>query len=125
MAIIGTLKAGGAYVPLDLVYQRDRLQVIADDAELTVLLTEPTYEKNLDTSTAQTILVGKDSPLARERKKERPNQGTTSAQLAYIIYTSGSTGKPKGVQITHHSLVNLLKAMAKTPGLGPGDAMRC
>ena len=33
----------------------------------------------------------------------------TGDDIAYVIYTSGSTGQPKGVQITHASLMNLVR----------------
>ncbi len=41
--------------------------------------------------------------------------------IAYMIYTSGSTGRPKGVPNTHRSIVNRLRWMARTYGVGPDD----
>ena len=46
---------------------------------------------------------------------------TDSSQLAYIIFTSGSTGRPKGVQITHRSVVNLLKSVQRLTGFKAQD----
>ncbi|NTZ10062.1 AMP-binding protein, partial [Burkholderia metallica] len=44
-------------------------------------------------------------------------------QLAYVIYTSGSTGKPKGVMIEHRSIVNQMRWLAGSCGLGPGKTL--
>ena len=41
VGMLGIMKAGGAYVPLDPNYPRERLQFMAADAELNVLLTTP------------------------------------------------------------------------------------
>ena len=48
---------------------------------------------------------------------------TSPRNLAYVIYTSGSTGKPKGVEVMHHSAVNFLASMRKTPGFSERDRL--
>ena len=40
MALLACLMAGGAYVPLDPAYPRERLEAIASDSDMTVLLSE-------------------------------------------------------------------------------------
>ncbi len=119
--ILGILKAGGAYVPLDPAFPSERLQMICEDAELKVLLTETALADQLQVSGAVRVLIGPESDFLRS--PARPvDSPVRSDHLAYVMYTSGSTGKPKGVQICHRSAVNLLCAMAEEPGFGPGDS---
>ncbi|HSK80744.1 MAG TPA: amino acid adenylation domain-containing protein, partial [Thermoanaerobaculia bacterium] len=97
--VLGVLKAGGAYVPLDPAYPAERLELMARDAGIRVLLTSADFEG-----------IEAQSP-------ERLEGTCDPDQLAYVIYTSGSTGRPKGVQIAHGALANFLASMAARPGL--------
>ncbi|GAP99200.1 non-ribosomal peptide synthetase [Leptolyngbya sp. NIES-2104] len=85
VGILGILKAGGAFVPLDPTYPKERLELLIEDAQVTLLLT------SLGIDSFSTAPV--HSPVQNHH-------------LAYVIYTSGSTGKPKGVMIEHQSMVN-------------------
>src|SRR5260221_12455204 len=60
-------------------------------------------------------------PLLDTYEDKSPPITGDGSRLVYLLYTSGSTGKPKGVQIEHHSLVNLLLSMQKTPGMPASD----
>jgi amino acid adenylation domain-containing protein len=100
VAILGILKAGGAYVPLDPDYPRERLDFLAADADLRVVLTP----ENLPET-------GPETP---------PEVDVDPDALAYVIYTSGSTGRPKGVMVTHRQAARLFSASAFF-GFGPGD----
>ncbi|HYG64187.1 MAG TPA: amino acid adenylation domain-containing protein, partial [Thermoanaerobaculia bacterium] len=92
VALLGILKAGGAYVPLDPAYPAARLELMAEDADLTALVTRellaavPAAESELD-----------------------PEPLVLPGNLAYLIYTSGSTGRPKAVAIEHRSAVALVE----------------
>lgn len=110
MAIIGVLKVGGAYVPLDPDYPPERLQFMADDSDIQVLLTQKTLLRCLPQSGARVLLVDEQwDEIARENTNNLMYAPVPS-NLAYVIYTSGSTGKPKGAMITHHNVVHLLDA---------------
>ncbi|HSK75747.1 MAG TPA: amino acid adenylation domain-containing protein [Thermoanaerobaculia bacterium] len=104
-AVLGVLKAGGAYVPLDPAYPAERLELMAQDAGIRVLLTSADFEA-----------IEAQSP-------ERLEGLCDPDQLAYVIYTSGSTGRPKGVQIAHGALANFLASMAARPGLEARDTL--
>ncbi len=106
VGILGILKAGGAYVPLDPAYPQERLALILDDAEVSIVVTQSQLVKKLPAHHARVICL--DIERYRQDWQYQQNLPTEieSHNLAYVIYTSGSTGKPKGVLIEHHSLVN-------------------
>src|SRR6185369_8332059 len=56
VGIMGILKAGAAYLPLDPAYPRERLQFMARDSELTLLLTERSLVEKFDGTTAPVLL---------------------------------------------------------------------
>jgi len=123
--ILGILKAGGAYVPLDPSHPFERLQLILDDAQLRVVLTQtsllPELKQNQEKTNRLLIdLHSLEEVVNCEVPLLAPSGSTLSSDLAYVIYTSGSTGKPKGVQITHHSVVNFLTSIQRQLNLS-GD----
>ncbi|WP_156964509.1 non-ribosomal peptide synthetase, partial [Methylocapsa aurea] len=100
-AIFAVLKAGGAYVPLDPGYPSERLDWIARDAALALVLTEVSCAGRADAFMLPTMRLdaapqeGPSGPIDDLAIACRPDQ------LAYLIYTSGSTGRPKGVAVSH------------------------
>ncbi len=104
VSLLGILKAGGAYVPLDPSFPAERLAWMAEDAGLSVLLTETRPD------------------LAAESTAE-PAPWAAADHPAYVLYTSGSTGRPKAVVVTHRSLVNLLAAFRERPGMSAADTV--
>jgi amino acid adenylation domain-containing protein len=121
VGLLGILKAGGAYVPLDPQYPSDRLSLMLQDSELSVLVTQTRLRTKF--SDYHGRLVCLDSYSFREESVANFPNAAKPENLAYVIYTSGSTGKPKGVQINHRSLVNFLASMRAKPGLGPEDTL--
>jgi amino acid adenylation domain-containing protein len=123
VAMLGVLKAGGAYVPMDPHFPRERLEFMARDSALKVLLTDEQSCGLIDVPGA-TILSLSDNGYEISRESEEAPPRLAGAQnLAYVIYTSGSTGVPKGVQIAHRSVVNFLKSMQREPGLTAEDRL--
>ncbi|GAA5531105.1 amino acid adenylation domain-containing protein [Herpetosiphon gulosus] len=102
VAILAVLKTGAAYVPLDPSYPHERLELIASDAELKLLICQqPELWQNLPASIG---CLG----LADLASAQAPFVPATihPAQAAYLIYTSGSTGRPKGVIVSHANLLS-------------------
>jgi amino acid adenylation domain-containing protein/non-ribosomal peptide synthase protein (TIGR01720 family) len=115
VALLAVLESGAAYVPLDPVYPADRLEFMAGDAQLAVLLTQPGLEDRLPAHTVPTVYVA-PGPAEGEDGPPSGTAGTTTgagpalpANLAYLIYTSGSTGRPKATAIEHRQAAALVQ----------------
>jgi amino acid adenylation domain-containing protein len=113
VALMATLKAGAAYVPLDPGYPQDHLQFMAQDAQISALLTTSDVADRLQLegnhgTVLDTVLLDNDRQIIATCSRQAPAVQLSDENLAYVIYTSGSTGRPKGVQCTHRGVVNLL-----------------
>ena len=123
IAILAVLKLGGTYIPLDPTHPAVRLQHILQDSEADlVLVSEVSLNHLISNSHFSVLDIKVHTQEIDQQSAENLSVSVDSNHLAYIIYTSGSTGKPKGVPIGHRSLVNLLSAMTKAPGVSSKDA---
>ncbi|NJL38964.1 MAG: amino acid adenylation domain-containing protein [Leptolyngbyaceae cyanobacterium SM1_4_3] len=122
IALLGVLKAGGAYVPLDPTYPPQRLTFIAEDAQISVLLTQTSLLPLLSLPEL-TVCLDRDPEVIATHSTANPNCLVQPEHLAYVIYTSGSTGQPKGVQIPHRAVVNFLCSMQQQPGVTQHDTL--
>jgi len=118
---LAILKAGGAYVPLDASYPTERLTMMLDDTEASVLLTQQHLRERLPVSD-KTEIICLDEHWARMDRfsTENPITYITGENLAYIIYTSGSTGRPKGVSVAHRGIIRLVLGQDYAP-FGPQE----
>ncbi|BAZ54100.1 amino acid adenylation domain-containing protein [Nostoc sp. NIES-4103] len=121
VGILGILKAGGAYVPLDPAYPQERLNLILEDAKLSLLLTQQRLKQWLPQNQYQSIYLDADWQLITQESQENLETKATPANLAYVIYTSGSTGRPKGVLVEHNSLVNYTVSACNNYQINQGD----
>jgi amino acid adenylation domain-containing protein len=112
IGLLGILKAGAGYLPLDPTYPQDRLALMMEDAQVSVLLTSKNLLSSLPVHQAQVVCLDIDWSIISQKPDLNLNDLATSHDLAYLIYTSGSTGKPKGVVMNHRPLVNLLQWQA-------------
>lgn len=116
VAILGIWAAGAAYVPLDPALPAARLQAIADDAQLTALVS----------SSDLSALWPNEMPVVRLDQAPAPlpaSYAPAAGETAYVIYTSGSTGQPKGVRIGERSLRNFLHSMCRLLQLDSGTRL--
>jgi len=119
LSMYAALKAGAAYVPLDPAYPVHRLQMMAEDAEPKLILTDAGRAAHLGKSTAEMLVV--DGRTFDGQSTESPDVSIEPDDVAYIIYTSGSTGRPKGATVTHANIQNLfLKIDQTVDGHAPG-----
>jgi amino acid adenylation domain-containing protein len=109
VALLAIVKTGGAYVPLDPNYPDDRLNLIAQDSGIDVLVAAPEIQTRLPDF--QGRIVALDWDVLRGYESCDRTIEVTGDHLAYVLYTSGSTGKPKGVAIPRRALLNLLCSM--------------
>ena len=123
VALLAVMKAGGAYVPLDPALPQARLESMARDAGLALVLTRPPWRAALSDLAGQVVCVDAAAAELAACSAEPVERIGSSADLAYVIYTSGSTGRPKGVEITHRALANFLWAMRTSPGCTARDTL--
>ena len=126
VALLAIAKSGAAYVPLDPAFPRERLRFMAEDAQLTLVVSTAAQASSCRLSRERQLLLDDDAEIiAGQTDNPLPNElssGNSDAP-AYVIYTSGSTGKPKGVVVPHRAVVNFLTSMAREPGLAGTDVL--
>lgn len=106
VGLLAILKAGGAYVPIDPAYPQQRLALMLEDAQVSVLLTQQHLLEKLPAHQARVVCLDSDRSSIAQESQDNPINSSTANCLAYVIYTSGSTGKPKGVLGLHQGAVN-------------------
>lgn len=114
VVLLGVMRSGAAYVPLDPAYPRARLELMADDAELSSIIASPGIA---DLFEGLAPVFGPDELATAPVPPMRDSRATTAAP-AYLIYTSGSTGRPKGVVLPHRALRALTEWHLEQPGFG-------
>jgi amino acid adenylation domain-containing protein len=126
-AVLGILRSGAAYVPLDPLFPAERLRFMADDAELSLLVSTRALADAFDLPRERQLLLDSDAADIAARPADRPapdvSRDARPEDPAYVIYTSGSTGRPKGVVVPHRAVVNFLTSMAREPGLTADDVL--
>ena len=121
VGLVGIVKAGAAYVPLDPGFPHDRLAYMVETAQSTVLVTQASLRDRLPAPVPSVVVVDADAPVAGGESMR--GCGVGADDPAYVIFTSGSTGKPKGVEIRQKAAVNLIRSIAREPGMGPDDTI--
>jgi len=109
LASLAVLKAGGAYLPIDQDCPPERAAYLLADSGARVLVTASDEDgvPGADLRGEWTI-----SPIEAGKWSIHPMKGAAGAastRPAYVIYTSGTTGRPKGVQVSHRSVVRLVR----------------
>ncbi len=119
--IWGILKAGCAYVALDPDYPKERLNYMANDSQVNILLSDSKHVNMFDPDNYK--ILAWDLSVVKSYTGESPGITVNLNDLAYVIYTSGSTGTPKGVLIEHRALPSLITERINDFGLGPGQSV--
>ncbi|MET7342602.1 amino acid adenylation domain-containing protein [Streptomyces sp. NPDC005547] len=115
---LGAVRAAAAYVPMDARWPRERLDQVAEVADVRVLVVDETAATSAwAAETARRIpvlVVDRTGRILRGAPPApaRPAAVPGPASLAYVMFTSGSTGLPKGVGVTHADVVALTEDAA-------------
>ena len=148
VALYALLYAGATYVPVLPDLPAERVGVMMEDAECSLLLhgpglhplsaeelnpQEPARHANLpqhvlseQSQSEQTLPVmsAEEPTLALSSApaaEELPGTKTSLDEDAYVLFTSGSTGRPKGVAISHRAIDNRLRWQQHQIPVGEGD----
>ena len=128
------LYAGATYVPVLPDLPAERVGVMMEDAECSLLLhgpglqplsaeelnpQDPARHVNLPQHTLP--LLSTDDPTRAPAAEELPGAKTGLDEDAYVLFTSGSTGRPKGVAISHRAIDNRLRWQQHQIPVGEGD----
>ena len=134
VALYALLYAGATYVPVLPDLPAERVGVMMEDAECSLLLhgpglqplsaeelnpQDPARHVNLPQHTLP--LLSTDDPTRAPAAEELPGVKTGLDEDAYVLFTSGSTGRPKGVAISHRSIDNRLRWQQHQILVGEGD----
>ncbi len=125
ISLFGIIKTGAAYVPLDPALPYERLQIMIEDAEKPIILTQARFlPRLLKLGCEVYALESIDEEIAERLGENNEKNLDISIEpngLAYMIFTSGSTGRPKGTMNTHEALMNRIDWMQQTMKLDATD----
>ncbi|MEU2306461.1 amino acid adenylation domain-containing protein [Streptomyces misionensis] len=119
VSLLAVWKAGAAYVPLDPAHPAERLEWMAADAGLALVITESAPAGTLFGAPALGLAERRETLAALPA--DAPDTPADPDGAAYAVYTSGSTGRPKGVVVTHEGIANRVRWSVREHGIGPGD----
>ena len=134
VALYALLYAGATYVPVLPDLPAERVGVMMEDAECSLLLhgpglqplsaeelnpQEPARHANLPQHTLPQLSI--EEAVQAPAAEELPGVKTSLDEDAYVLFTSGSTGRPKGVAISHRAIDNRLRWQQHQIPVGEGD----
>jgi amino acid adenylation domain-containing protein len=123
VAVMGILKAGGAYLPLDPDLPPGRLEYMASDGGIEILVTLESLREVFPGFQGVRVCLDRDRERMDATSHARPQTDFDPEQLAYVIYTSGSTGRPKGAELCHRNVVSYFLSVRNAPGFSENDKM--
>lgn len=123
VALLAVLKAGATFVPIDPASPQDRVQYIAGDSAVRLVLTTAAFAAatgGLACPVLRLDIPRVDQSLAALPATRPPIAGGDDP-AAYVIYTSGSSGRPKGVEVAQSSICNFIDVVPGVYDVRPED----
>lgn len=121
LSILASLKAHKAYVPLDPNFPKERLRIMLEDAEPTVLLTDDRYMGLAEELAGKRVRIVNTSWIPCHAEAPNLQVPCDPRERAYILYTSGSTGRPKGIAFLHRNLLHTTMCLINNLFFAPSD----
>jgi pyochelin synthetase len=114
-AVFAILLCDATYVPIEGSLPVNRINIIIEDANIEVILTQQKYVHNnwprksliVDAASVGLLEIKETTKTLQKTVALHAEQSElTKDKIGYIIYTSGTTGKPKGVMVSHLAALN-------------------
>jgi non-ribosomal peptide synthetase-like protein len=121
VALLGVTKTEATFVPIDPAAPADRLQFIAEDSDLGLMITTSDLAASATGLPCPTVRLDELAGELAGRSSRRPAIEPVGDPVCYVIYTSGSSGRPKGVEIAQSSICNFIDIVPRLYGVRPTD----
>jgi non-ribosomal peptide synthetase-like protein len=121
VSLLAVLKSGAAFVPIDPSYPSDRVNFIAQDADLAAVISTSKLRTSTAAAACTVIELDRVAGIVNRMPSAPLEVPDSGDQLAYIIYTSGTTGRPKGVAVNHSSITYFLSVCTPIYGVSADD----
>jgi malonyl-CoA/methylmalonyl-CoA synthetase len=115
-----TWRAGGVAVPLCVQHPEPELAYVINDAQASIIVADPAYERQLRPIAEQ---AGLRFLLTNEMIDADPGElpAVDVNRRAMIVYTSGTTGRPKGAVTTHANIAAQISCLIDAWGWRESD----
>jgi non-ribosomal peptide synthetase-like protein len=121
VALLGITKTDATFVPIDPAIPAERLQFIAEDADLSLVVTSAAFSEVCAGLPCPVLPLDTAADDLAAQPGWRPDVPRTGDPVCYVIYTSGSSGRPKGVEIAQSSICNFIGVVPPLYGVKPTD----
>jgi amino acid adenylation domain-containing protein len=109
VALLAILKVGGAYVPLNPSDCQDRQNLILQETQMPVVLTQGLIANTLNGSLTKLVRLDAYRETIQQQSQENLAEIVMTEALAAVLYPENKTEQLKGIGLTHKGIVQLAK----------------
>jgi non-ribosomal peptide synthetase-like protein len=121
VTLLAVTKTEATFVPIDPEAPADRLQYIAEDSSLGLMVTTTSFAASCAALLCESLYLDELGGELAVQSSARPGIQSDGDPVCYIIYTSGSSGRPKGVEISQSSICNFIGIVPSLYGVEHSD----